>query len=32
MLQLHEKGINTRDLAVRAESPIRFVLPGGGAV
>jgi hypothetical protein len=30
MLQLEEKGINTRSLSVRADSPIRFVLPGGG--
>jgi hypothetical protein len=30
MLQLQEKGINTRELSVRADSPIRFVLPGGG--
>jgi P63C domain len=30
MAQLQEKGINSRDLAARANSPIRFVMPGGG--
>ncbi len=32
MTSLQEKGIDTRDLITRADSPIRFVVPSGGAV
>jgi hypothetical protein len=30
MTQLQGKGIDTKDLSARADSPIRFILPGGG--
>lgn len=30
MVQLDGKGIDTKDLAARADSPIQFILPGGG--